>query len=105
MRTMIMVRQPKDDADSMAQRAAAGGPDPGHTWWWNPVGDRVAHAFVAGAGWMRSICGDVRWSVALIRVRPESGIRRCPSCVVALTTGTPAGPGMSEGEAAEAWGR
>ena len=92
-------------ATETAERTAAGGPEPGHTWWWNPVGDRVAHAFAAGAGWMRSICGDMRWSVALVRVRPESGISRCPSCAVALTTGTPAAPGMSEGEAAEARGR
>ena len=91
-------------ATEIPERTAAAGLDPGHTWWRAP-GDRFAHAFVAGAGWMRSICGDMRWSVALVRVRPESGIRRCPSCVVALTTGTPVGPGMSEGEAAEAWGR
>ena len=75
-----------------------------HTWWRGP-GERVACAFPTGPGWMRSACGDVRWSVVLIRVRQRHRVRRCPGCVVALTTGAPAAPAMSEPEAREAWGR
>ena len=74
-----------------------------HTWWRGP-GERVACAFATGPGWMRSACGDVRWSVVLIRVRRDRPVRRCPGCVVALTTGAPAGPAMSEPEARDAWG-
>jgi len=74
-----------------------------HIWWRGP-GERVACAFSNGPGWMRSACGDVRWSVVLIRVREGHRVRRCPSCVMALVTGIPAGPAMAEGEAREAFG-
>jgi hypothetical protein len=74
-----------------------------HTWW-RGRGERVACAFANGPGWLRSACGDVLWSVALLRVREGQRIRRCPGCVVALTTGASARPAMSEGEAREAFG-
>lgn len=74
-----------------------------HTWYRGP-GERVACAFASGPGWMRSACGDVRWSVVLIRVREGHRVRRCPACVMALVTGIPAGPAMAEGEAREAFG-
>ncbi len=74
-----------------------------HTWWRGP-GERVACAFATGPGWMRSACGDTRWSVVLIRVREGHRVRRCPGCVVALTTGVAATPAMNEPEARAAWG-
>jgi hypothetical protein len=53
---------------------------------------------------MRSACGDVRWSVILIRVREGHRVRRCPACVMALLMGAPAAPAMTEGAAREAFG-
>lgn len=69
-------------------------PPVGHVWYRGP-GERFACAFKAGPGWMRSACGDVWWSIALIRVREGHRIRRCPGCVVALTVGPLAGPAQT----------
>lgn len=70
--------------------------------WYRLPGQSTAHAFAAGPGWMRSACGEVRWTTRLVRVERSA---RCPACVVALTTDTVAGPAMTEAEAALAFGR
>lgn len=62
--------------------------------WWRAA-DGFDHAFSAGSGWMRSRCGDVRWTVALTPALfgPSNP---CPTCDL-LVNGT-------EGEKAEAFG-
>lgn len=74
-----------------------------HTWWRGP-GERVACAFADSPGWMRSACGDVRWSVVLIRVHEGQHVRRCLACIIALTADAATEPVMSEAEAREAFG-
>lgn len=72
------------------------------TWWQHPSEAR-AHAFVATAGWMRSACHALNWTVLLRRATDRAW--RCPDCIAALAEGTVPEPAMSEPEAAAAWGR
>jgi hypothetical protein len=65
--------------------------------WWRFPGEREAHAFTEGPGWLRASCG-LRWTVRLVRVDRVG--RRCPECAA----GVPVGAAMSEGEAREAFG-
>lgn len=58
-------------------------------------GETTAHAFRDGPGWMRSACGDVRWTVLI--QEPTDGSLRCGDCGL-LVEGAP-------GEITEAYGR
>jgi hypothetical protein len=71
--------------------------------WYRLPGEVRAHAFVAGSGWMRSLCEDVRWTV---RLRPASSRAwLCRHCCAAIDARRPIEPAMEENEAAEAFGR
>jgi hypothetical protein len=72
------------------------------TWWQHPDEAR-AHAFVATAGWMRSSCRSIRWTVLLRSAGPRAW--RCPDCVAAVAAGVAPESAMSEPEAAAAFGR
>lgn len=63
--------------------------------WKVRVGERVAHAFSTGPGWIRSICRAERWTVALVERTEDVG--ECTDCAL-LVTGAP-------GEITEAYGR
>jgi len=77
-----------------------------HVWRRDP-GERTMHAFVAGPGWMRSLCGALRWTTRLVHgdALTQQDVRPCAECVEALDARHPAEPVMVEGEAAEAFGR
>lgn len=63
--------------------------------WWRAA-DGFDHAFATGAGFMRSRCAAVRWTVALVPALagvPSNACRECDE----LVNGT-------EGEKAEAYG-
>lgn len=53
--------------------------------WWVPDGRDAAHAFPVGAGWMRSTCRDVRWSVKARQA--TNADRRCARCITATRDG------------------
>lgn len=70
--------------------------------WHRSPDDGLAHAFVAGPGWMRAACG-VRWTV---RLQPASSRAwLCGLCVAAVDARRPIEPVMDEAEAREAFGR
>lgn len=71
--------------------------------WWRLPGQRTAHAFAAGPGWMRSACGDVRWTTRLVRATGAG--QCCRECAAAVSAGTTPEPALTEAEAAVAWGR
>jgi hypothetical protein len=41
-------------------------------------GETTAHAFSAGPGWQRSVCREVRWTVAV--QEPPEDATPCPDC-------------------------
>lgn len=78
-------------------------PEPTVTWWQHPSEAR-AHAFIDGqAGWSRSACLGLNWTVLLRRAGPRAW--RCPDCTAAVADGQIPEPAMTEAEAAVAWGR
>jgi hypothetical protein len=70
--------------------------------WYRLPGKVRAHAFVAGPGWMRSLCLTVRWNVLL---RPASSrVLLCRDCCAAIDARRPIEPAMEEAEAAAVFG-